>query len=67
MCVEFHVLQTLTTKKKDTEKLNVITKDLWIEFETLVSATNGKWGNFEDDGSWPVTIDEFAVFMDGKM
>ena len=47
-------------KKKDAEKMIVIQKDLWNEFHTLIKETNGDLGNFEDDGSWPVTIDEFV-------
>jgi hypothetical protein len=49
--------------KRDNCKMNVVTKDLWNEFSKLVEQTNGDINNFEDDGAWPVMIDEFIEYL----
>jgi hypothetical protein len=52
-------------QKADKDK-QVITEDLWNEFHTLVKETNGNINNFEDDGSWPVDVDNFIEYLQSK-
>lgn len=55
--------KTFIMGKKDNAGLNVITKDTWDLFYDLVKETGGKIENFEDNGAWPILIDEFVEFV----
>ena len=50
-------------EKLDKKEINTISKDTWDLFYNLVDQTNGDFGFFEDDGCWPVLIDEFNAYM----
>ena len=47
--------------KVERNELIVVTKDTWEQFYQLVKSTGGNIANFEDDGTWPVMIDEFVA------
>ena len=49
--------------KHEKKELTVVSKDTWDLFYDLVTQTNGDFDKFEDDGCWPVLIDEFNAFM----
>ena len=46
-------------EKKD---LVVIQKDTWYMLLELIESTGGDFSKYEDDGAWPVLIDEFQEF-----
>ena len=50
--------------KEERKELIVITRDVWDLFYDLVKQTSGNMENFEDDGAWPVLIDEFVAFIE---
>lgn len=62
-CGFFDQWKNFIEHKRDNKKMNVVTKDLWTEFAKLVEATEGDINNFEDDGAWPVSIDEFIEYL----
>ena len=43
--------------------LKAIKKDTWNMLLELIEATNGDMANFQDDGAWPVLIDQFQEFL----
>ena len=45
---------------------DVITKDQWEGFYTLIKQTGGNFNNFEDDGCWTSQIDSFVEYMESK-
>ena len=45
------------------KELYAITKDTWELFYELVEQTNGDLIKFEDDGAWPVLIDQFYTYV----
>lgn len=49
--------------KVEKKELTVVTKDTWDLFYDLVNQTNGNMANFEDDGCWPVLIDQFNEYI----
>ena len=51
------------TDKVTKKELTVVTKDTWDLFYDLVQQTNGNMANFEDDGCWPVLIDQFNEYV----
>ena len=50
--------------KEDRKELIVVTKDVWELFYDLVKQTKGQIQNFEDDGAWPVIVDEFIEYLE---
>lgn len=46
-------------EKKDQ---TVVQKDTWNMLYELVEQTKGDFGNYVDDGAWPVLIDQFNEF-----
>lgn len=49
------------TAKMDNGAILVVTKDTWDLFYDLNKQCRGNIANFEDDGCWPVMIDEFVA------
>ena len=49
--------------KVEKKELTVVTKDTWDLFYDLVTQTKGDMQNFEDDGCWPVLIDQFHEYV----
>lgn len=50
-------------EKVNKKEINTISKDTWELFYDLVESTGGDFKRFEDDGAWPVLIDQFAEYM----
>jgi len=46
-----------------TEDAKAITSDLWINLLSFLNETQPDLSNFEDDGAWPVLIDQFVEYM----
>ena len=51
---------TFCQAKKDSGKMNVISKDVWNMLWEFIDANGGDLSKSEDDGSWPVLIEEFC-------
>ena len=49
--------------KAEKKEITVMTRDTWDLFLDLTVQTKGQWSNFEDDGAWPVLIDQFNEYM----
>ena len=49
------------TKKNTDGKLNIVTKDLWNMLYEFIESCDGKLEAAEDDGCWPVLLEEFCV------
>ena len=47
--------------KFERKEIIVVTRDTWDLFYDFVKQTRGNLANFEDDGAWPVMIDEFVA------
>lgn len=47
--------------KFEKKEIIVVTRDTWDLFYDFVKQTRGNLANFEDDGAWPVMIDEFVA------
>lgn len=47
----------------ESQKLQVVTKDIWNTIYDLNQACNGDFNNFQDDGTWPSTIDLFNAYF----
>lgn len=47
--------------KVERNEILVVTKDTWEQFYQLNKSTNGNIAEFEDDGTWPVMIDDFVA------
>ncbi len=52
--------------KFERKELIVVTKDTWDLFYDFYKQTRGNLANFEDDGAWPVMIDEFVASQASK-
>lgn len=50
-------------QKAEKKEITVMTRDTWDLFLDLAVQTKGEWKNFEDDGAWPVLIDQFNEYM----
>ena len=48
------------TKRKENKTLIVIVRDLWNMLYEFIENCNGKLEAAEDDGCWPVLIEEFC-------
>ena len=55
----------LQDKEKKGEMI-VVTRDNWDLFFELNKQTGGNLANFEDDGGWPTTFDDFIEYMENK-
>jgi len=49
--------------KVERNEILVVTKDTWHLFWDLNTQCRGNISNFEDDGCWPVMIDEFVAHV----
>ena len=47
-------------------KVKAVTKDTWNMLLDFIEHTNSDLTNYEDDGAWPVMIDNFVEFMKNK-
>ena len=47
-------------------KQEIVKRDVWDMFFMINRDTNGDMKNFEDDGTWASTIDEFVEFYHQK-
>ena len=58
--------QTFLNEKVEKKELNTVSKDTWELFYDLTETTGGDFSKFEDDGAWPVLIDQFYEYMSKK-
>ena len=58
--------QGFLNEKVEKKELNTVSKDRWELFYDLVETTGGDFSKFEDDGAWPVLIDQFYEYMSKK-
>lgn len=48
--------------KQAKKEITIITKDTWDLFYDLTMQTKGNFDNFEDDGAWPILVDQFCEY-----
>ena len=47
----------------DVDKSNAVSKDVWTQAWTFFTTIDEDLGNFDEDGAWPVMLDDFAEWM----
>lgn len=46
-----------------TEYKKSLSKDTWLQFYDFTKSIKPDFSNYEDDGAWPVVLDEFVEYM----
>jgi len=49
------------------KRVQAITKDVWDMLLTFSTSVDDDMGNFDEDGAWPVIIDEFVEWHCDKV